>query len=116
MPFVAQLSELDIVIISGNRQADEFMRAADLFEPFKVLANPEIFHLKLNPEKQFKADKTVEVLKKSYEEFGNRVVAIFFPSVHAPFYLDPDVKVISNGRQWSMLKDVLDHYNFVEKS
>ncbi|MCK9459476.1 MAG: hypothetical protein M0R80_07550 [Proteobacteria bacterium] len=98
------------VAIYGDAFATRFMQDADVFERFKVIAEPARITLTLKDDctdAQAMAD-----LKKILEAAGQRVVAVFIPNVPDGAWVDETVKSISNGTHWGLLKDALDFYDF----
>ena len=105
-----QADEVEIVVIAGDRVKDQFMHAADVFEPFKVLADVHTisFTTKKAP---IDLPKVIGAIVKGVQP-NWRVVAAFAPNRKEGAYVDPTVRVISNGTNWAMLDDVLKvcHY------
>jgi hypothetical protein len=104
------MEELSCVAIYGSEWTTRFMQDADCFERFKVIAEPVKFVLTLKPD--CSKERALNDLKMLLEKSGNRVVAIFAPNVKEGAYVDESIKVISNGTQWCMLKDVLEAYGY----
>jgi hypothetical protein len=100
------------VMVSGDRQTDEIMHRADLFESFKAFASVEVLEVTLKP--NTKHDKAVRDVVYAYTQCGRRVVAAFIPDCPDGAYLDSSVKVISDGRKWCMLDKVLEAYRWVQ--
>ena len=98
------------IAIYGSAEMTRFMQDADLFERFKVIAKPAKIVLTLKDgcsDAQAMAD-----LKKILEAAGQRVVAVFIPNIPDGAWVDETVKCISNGKEWGLLKDVLEFYDF----
>ena len=105
-----QADEVEIIVIAGDRVKDQFMHNADVFEPFKVLADVHTvsFTSKKDP---IDLPKVINAIAEGMQP-KYRVVAVFAPNRKEGAYVDPAVRVISNGTNWAMLDDVLKscHY------
>ena len=106
-------SKIQCVVISGDKRMDDFMHHSDVFESFKALAVVEQFDLKLKPD--VSADKALTDVVKVLIECHRRVVAVFIPD-SSYGYFDESVKVISNGKTWSLLNDIFKKYNYINKN
>ena len=104
------MSKLTCILIAGNRQMDQMMHAAGVFESFKVYATINKIELTLKPDTT--DQKGVEDLIKISEAVGDRVVAAFIPGRPDGAYVDKSVKAISDGKKWCMLDKVLEAYRF----
>src|SRR5690606_2374064 len=82
----------------------EFMQACDVFEKFKVLYHDIVLRYKLDNE-EVKDEATIEILAKY--EFGNKLIALLGAS--EPKYINENIKVLSNGKNWALLKDYIDN-------
>lgn len=102
------------VVVSGDRQMDEIMHRADLFEPFKAFASVEVLEVTLKPNTEH--GKAVNDVVYAYNHCGRRVVAAFIPGRPDGAYLDESVRAISDGKKWCMLDLVLEAYRFVPRS
>jgi hypothetical protein len=101
-------SQIQCVVISGDKRADDFMHRADVFESFKVLAVVEEFKLTLTPDAS--VNEAMMTVVKTLAECHRRVVAVFVPN-SSYGYFDDSVTVISNGKTWCLLKNILKKYN-----
>lgn len=83
----------------------EFMQAADVFEPFKVLAR--VCRAELDDVEKFRAG--VDAIRKGFEQADKnmRVVAIEDPLECRWLWQDETVKVVSNGTNWRTLDELL---------
>lgn len=104
------------IVVSCDKETlriSNMMQSLDVFEPFKVLANVNVVDITRTSEPT--SDNLVDIsnaLKTGYEGQGYRIVAIFFPGKVEGSWVDNKVKVISDGKKWVMLRDVLKAYNF----
>lgn len=83
------------IIIGYDRQISRFMQDADMFEKGKVALCPV---LKATVEPEF-CMSNIEAIKKVYNEtqpYG--LVAVFVPNHPEPRYVNPDVKMVSDGQ------------------
>lgn len=102
------MTKYRIAIIGGCTVLDQWMHAADLFENFKrLISEPVILDIELRPEQAIdkKIADVVAQFSTQQEFFPVAVLALGTP--HR--WVDPQVKVISNGYGWAMLKDFLAH-------
>lgn len=84
----------------------EFMQACDVFEPFKVLYHDIVLDYRIGGNTE--ADKVnnedlVEIMAK--HEFGDKLIALLGAS--EPKYINENIKVLSNGKNWVLLKDYI---------
>lgn len=102
-------NSIPVVIVSGNRGMDDFMHAADVFEPFKALATVHTLDIEFDKEpSQAVINSSLNAIK-GWLEKDHRVVAVFSPGCPGG-YVDNTVKTISNGQTWRRLDDVLKSY------
>jgi hypothetical protein len=100
-----------VVALAGEKRIDDFMHAADVFEPSKRLVYVYTF-------KTISENKNGLLLKykKALELSGLKVVAVFELGNLEGAYIDKTVKMISNGHTWSLLSDFLKACdNFTKK-
>ncbi len=91
-----------------NKKLTKFMQCIDMFNESKVA------YVDLNLEYTIKntttnVEETIEneelILKLAKKEFGEDLILLFGKSV--PLYINPNIQVISNGKGWIKLIDVL---------
>ena len=99
-----------VVALAGEKRIDDFMHAADVFEPSKRLVYVYTF-------KTISENKNGLLLryKKALELSGLKVVAVFELGNLEGAYIDKTVKMISNGQTWRILSEFLDACNFNKK-
>ena len=101
-----------VIIIAGDKRMTQLMQNADLFEKFKVLG--EVYELELTLIKEGDTwEAALQRLYAVYEEAGFIISAMFIPGDPIWSYVNPDVKVFSNGKQWCVLQRVLNQLNYI---
>jgi len=105
-----KMDKFNCILISGNAFTDRFMRDADLFETFKAFAAPHCVEITLKP--GVTREQGLQDLRSLCERNGERVVAVFIPGEAKGAYCDTKVKLISNGKHFQPLDDILNHYEF----
>ncbi len=104
------------LIVLQNNERTKWMQAADVFEKFKIIGEILILPFLGTPSKE-STEKMLENMNTLAKEGGVdgqpdlSCVGILFPSYPEACYLDPKVKVVSDGRKWVMIKTVLEHFN-----
>lgn len=101
--------QVTINVISGSKQLDQLMRAADLFEEFKRFGLTWAVEMDVERDR-FKPEQTVQQLKALLEERGEVVTAIWiniWPHIN---YVDWSVKAFSTGEKWCILRDYLNAF------
>lgn len=99
-----------VVALAGEKRLDDFMHAADVFEPSKRLVN--VYTFKTTSENK---NGLLLRYKDALEKTGLRVVAVFVLGDPENAWVDNTVKMISNGQTWRMLSEFLDACNFNKK-
>lgn len=109
-------------LLAGDARMDDWMHAADLFEPFKRLVDadgagrPRVQRLEVTfePGRGTEADleKTVNAIRESSRKGGIRAVAAWFDG--GPAWRDETCRVVSTGHSWVMLDEVLRREGFPE--
>jgi hypothetical protein len=105
--------KFDIIVIAGLREITQMFQAFDIFEKFKVIAQPEVIEATCDPDADPDIPKITCALRTGMEKRGFRVVAVFVPGNPAGSYVDETVKVISNGTSWTTLENCLKALNYV---
>lgn len=106
---------IEVVIVSGNKMQDEFMHAADVFEPGKKLG--ESFTLKVTG-KNIGISILTHNLKVALESEKQNVWFIALSKVAGRTpkkkyeIITPGIQTISNGNNWCLFKDVLAKIGF----
>jgi hypothetical protein len=103
--------EVKLLMIYGNVSLDRFMHNFDVFESFKRLvvtnsATNFIETVILTVNEKFDPAKTIDVLREELAKTGNFAVMIHMPEYPDVTYIDSSIKVISNGNQWALMKDI----------
>ena len=107
---------MTVVVIAGDRKQDEFMHAADMFEPFKRLASIHRVTVTFKPDALRYPCKIVPLLKQAFEERGMIVVAAFVPGELSGAWIDINVKCISSGTNWVMFDQLLASLGYPERA
>lgn len=81
----------------------KFMQSADLFEKGKVVYADLDLSYKLNDELVTDEELICLFAKK---EFGENLIALF--GKEKPLFINQEVRVISNGKNWTRLLDALE--------
>jgi len=108
------MREISCVAVHGDAKHTAFMQAADVFEPFKVLASATRYTLTLKA--GCSDQKAVADLKRLLEADNQRVVAVFIPGSSEGAYRDESVRVVSDGRFFRTLDDILESFFYKEGS
>jgi hypothetical protein len=109
------MSKIAIRIVAKDAVKTRFMQAADVFEPFKVLIDPN----PLDMSGELKPGETEETvatkIRKAVDSNGGQfsVVAILCGGYS---WRDPSVKVISTGYQWELFDRYLTSIGFPYES
>lgn len=98
-----------ICLVIGDSKLDAFMKAADVFEPFRNLIFDSVIYIDLEvkdedntPEVwEARLTKFIEEAKKEY-----RVTAIFVPNEPLG-WKDENCKAVSTGNKWMLAADYL---------
>ena len=106
------MTELLVVAIFGDDRATRFMQDADMFERFKIIAEPVT--LKLTLKTDCTKAKALSDLRELLIQSGQRVAAVFIPNDPEGAWRNDAVRVISNGTKWGMLDDCLEAFGFVQ--
>ncbi|MFA5312751.1 MAG: hypothetical protein WC375_05430 [Methanomassiliicoccales archaeon] len=100
------MKKLNIVIICSDSKKDQMMHAFDVFEPFKRLG--EVHHMTGDLNDGVTQSQALENIRNAFEKDGTyRILAIFIPNDPEGAFIDTTVKVISNGSQWGLFKNLL---------
>ena len=111
---------IDLIVVTGPRKLDEFMHAADVFDPGKRLIHVDAqgrptcqrYELTVDPEK-FDLAKTITVLKeKAATDADDRLLACFIPGQPGGWY-DDTCRMVSTGKSWCLFERVLEKWGFV---
>ena len=104
---------LDCIAVHGTARITQFMQAADVFEPWKVFAQPARYAVTLKPD--CTDAQAIQDVKRLLEAAGERVVAVFVPSHPETCWRDASVRAISHGTHWGLLDDCLHYYGAMPK-
>ncbi len=104
---------LNCIIIHGNKQQNDFVRNADVFEPFKVLAVPVTYQIEYKVGEVIELKDKFKKLKQGFEMAGENVVAVFVPGDKETAYFDENIKVISDGQRWTTIDSVKRTYKLI---
>lgn len=99
-----------IVVVHGNKRLDEFMHVTDVFEPFKVLGTITELDAVLTDAGTLM--KAIDCIKAGLEEQGDRVSAVFARGEAEAAWADPKVTVLSTGKKWVLMRELLKAYDF----
>lgn len=102
--------KITVDAIFGNRQMDEIMHVADVFEPFKKLSVHKAIELTVKDALGLKQKRVlIEKIKEALEASGMIVVFISIRSVNTrvPAFIAPGVSVLSDGSRFALFGDVL---------
>jgi hypothetical protein len=105
--------KIHVVVIIADRQLTKFAQAADVFEPWKVLGRSISLTATLKPD--CTVERAVGDVRRILESVdgNNHVVAAFVPGSLKGAYRDPSVRVVSNGKTWQTLDDMLKDFGWV---
>lgn len=104
--------EIDIVVLASPVAKDKFMHAADVFEPFKVLVEKPTV-LRAIPRDGETPASIIGKIKSAIDAQGTyRVVAIWQDGNEEGAWRDETVKVVSTGKQWSLIEPYLALFGF----
>lgn len=98
--------------ITGDSMINEFMHAADVFENGKQIGFYE--QVVITGETEVKIESLVDILKSAFEKVKKNVVFISIreinkkPVFNYKPYIRPNTQSISTGREWGMLKNILE--------
>jgi len=100
--------------IYGKKDINEFMHIADIFEPFKQLAEYKQLELSVNfnDSEIERAENTINILKEALEESGMNVIFLSIRTIdNIPVkmknYINKNISVISTGKEFGMLHEIL---------
>lgn len=111
---------INLIVVTGPRKLDEYMHAADVFDPSKHLIHVDAkgrptcqrYELTVDPEK-FDLTKTIAVLKeKAAKDADDRLLACFIPG-QTGGWRDETCLTVSTGRNWCLLEPLLRKWGFV---
>jgi hypothetical protein len=95
-----------LIAIMKDPQATRWMQNAGVFESFKVIAHADSIEIELKEGDTLAA--AISRLRDSFKgETKIGIVAAFVPGEPEGAWYDKSVKVVSNGKGWAMLKDIL---------
>src|SRR5690606_16349366 len=85
----------------------EFMQACDVFEKFKVLYHDIVLDYRYENDNNEEVKITDEniLIACAKVEFGDKLIALLGAS--EPKYINENIKVLSNGSNWILLKDFI---------
>ena len=89
-----------VALLFSDSKITQFMQHADLFERFKVILKPIVYATVVDDWGQ----KHIDAIKSKFGEDYKLVAAVGEKSV---IYVDPEVKVVSDGQKWCLLEDYL---------
>ena len=90
-----------VKILFSDKRMTMFAQHADVFEKFKVIVHPIILAKVVDDFGPAHIQKIEEKCEK--DNYG--LVAIY--DLDKVYYRNPDVRVISDGRHWQMLDEIL---------
>lgn len=102
------MTKINLIAITGNKKIDEWMHSCDLFEDFKrlgIVHNITITHKE--PLKKINLKKLITNIKKAFEAADEIVTAIFIPGLKTGAYINKDTLVISDGKKFIFLDELL---------
>lgn len=85
-----------------NDMMTKFMQACDVFEKNKLAYEDIELGYKVG-ESLLRDEESIAFLAKA--EFKENLIALL--GVNKPFYINPEVQTLSNGKQWFLLYDYL---------
>jgi len=103
-----------INIIVGEKRMNDFLHAADIFEPFKQYGEVLSMEFELTKSKPNLA--FLIRFKEQLEKHGDVVTALWFARTPEIHYVDWSVKVTSDGKKWAVLKDYLKQFGIIENN
>jgi hypothetical protein len=86
----------------NNEKMTKFMQCAGVFEKGKVIYEDLDLNYELNGEILEDEESILYLAKK---EWGENLIALF--GKEKPLFINQEVRVISNGKQWTRLLDAL---------
>ena len=99
-------------IIAGDKKQDDFIHRVDMFEPFKRLGHCFSVTYEI-PDGTSRSD-IVAVAKELLTRSGSFVTAVWDAQHSEHCYVDWNVKVVSDGQKWFMLRDYLAQFGIHE--
>lgn len=104
----------EIIFIAGDSKLNSFMKVADLFEDGKVLGvvSKISFTTSTRCTKNY-ISKMIEQTKKGLESSGYIVSLVHFKNQNKVVpYINKEVRVISDGKRYTMFDDILRRMGF----
>lgn len=102
------MSKHTLVIVAGDRTLDRFMHAADMFAPFKrLIMSPMFIDVTLKP--RHRISTTVQKVRKKFAEDKKMFLVAILVKGKKSRWVDPEIKVVSNGYQWGLLRDLVKY-------
>lgn len=99
-----------ICMIAGDKFADGFMHAADMFEPSKRLAHPQFLAVTLSPDHAPLAEIVDRLRQAAAEKW---IVVAAFVVGTCIGYVDETVTLVSNGKTFCTLQEMLEECGYV---
>lgn len=97
------MKEVTVKALVMDNKMTKMMQACDLFEKSRVIIKTI---LTISYRNNF-LKRNLNILKKSLQEKGYDVIAVFdCKKIH---YQNPDIKVVSNGKMWAKLDEFIQY-------
>lgn len=103
--------KIDIDVIHGEKQINEFMHICDVFEQSKQFGEYECYTVTGS---NINISKLIMNFKNTFEKAGRNVIFIGINNIDGKIfnfpkpYIRPGISMISDGHQWYLLKDLLN--------
>ena len=95
-----------ICVVAGRKDINASMESFDLTDiGTKMYAIPTYYEaVKCS---NYDAAHVVDKFREAYVQAGECVACVFIVGESKPSYINPDIKTVSNGKQWMILVDFL---------
>lgn len=104
------MNSIIVVVIAGDKRLNDFMRAADVLEPFKKLAELKEYELKVNGERVPDNKMICRTMFDTAIAAGWVPVGAFIPNDPESAVFDESVKVITDGSKFALVADIRKAY------
>jgi hypothetical protein len=92
-------------VISYDKRMNDFMVSCDVFEKGKVLG--EIIEIVVNTNSEYSDEDAINKMRRAVEAGGHIVSFVALEHSKAIPYFNPEVRVVSNGKEFFMLHEYI---------
>jgi len=98
--------EYSLGVLIANRQTTQILRNADMFERFKCVVemDPHYFGLRLT-DKDFTVEQAIAKVTTKLQTHPECWPVVVWCEEKKLIWTDPEIKVISNGQKFGLLRD-----------